>query len=249
MPLFVVRRRGLPRDANTPTVLYGYGGFNANVTPVWTPSIVPFLERGGVYVQAVLRGGGEYGEAWHQAGMGAHKQNVFDDFVAAAEHLVATNVTSPRRLAIMGRSNGGLLVGAALTQRPALFRAAVCGVPLLDMLRYHHFRIAQLWIPEYGDPDDGDAFRWLRAYSPYHNVHAGAGYPAVMFSTAASDTRVDPLHARKMTARLQAATTSRRPVLLRLETQAGHGMGKPLAKVIDQLVDEWSFLDSEIGRR
>jgi len=249
VPLFVVRRRGLPRDANTPTVLYGYGGFNANVTPVWTPSIVPFLERGGVYVQAVLRGGGEYGEAWHQAGMGAHKQNVFDDFVAAAEHLVATNVTSPRRLAIMGRSNGGLLVGAALTQRPALFRAAVCGVPLLDMLRYHHFRIAQLWIPEYGDPDDGDAFRWLRAYSPYHNVHAGAGYPAVMFSTAASDTRVDPLHARKMTARLQAATTSRRPVLLRLETQAGHGMGKPLAKVIDQLVDEWSFLDSEIGRR
>ena len=249
VPLFVVRRRGLARDADTPTVLYGYGGFNANITPVWTPSIVPFLERGGVYVQAVLRGGGEYGEAWHQAGMGPHKQNVFNDYIAAAEHLVDTHVTSARRLAIMGRSNGGLLVGAALTQRPALFRAAISGVPLLDMLRYHHFRIAQLWIPEYGDPDDGEAFRWLRAYSPYHNVRAGVGYPAVMFSTAASDTRVDPLHARKMTALLQGATASHLPILLRLETQAGHGMGKPLGKVIEQLVDEWSFLDSQIGRR
>ncbi|HEY4184110.1 MAG TPA: prolyl oligopeptidase family serine peptidase [Polyangia bacterium] len=246
VPLFVVHRRGLIRDAKTPTVLYGYGGFNVNMTPGWAPSIVPFLERGGVYVLAVLRGGGEYGEAWHQAGMGARKQNVFDDFIAAATHLIDTHVTSPARLAIMGRSNGGLLVGAALTQRPDLFRAVICGVPLLDMLRYHRFRIARLWIPEYGSADDDDAFRWLRAYSPYHNVHDGTAYPAVMFSTAASDTRVDPLHARKMTARLQAATSARRPVLLRLETHAGHGMGKPLGKVIDQLVDEWSFLDAAL---
>jgi len=249
VPLFVVHRRDLARDARTPTVLYGYGGFNANMTPGWSPSVIPFLERGGVYVLAILRGGGEYGEAWHQAGMRAHKQNVFDDFIAAAEHLVTARVTSPDRLAIMGRSNGGLLVGAALTQRPDLFRAVICGVPLLDMLRYHRFRIAQLWIPEYGSADDAEAFRWLRAYSPYHNVRDGAPYPAVMFSTAASDTRVDPLHARKMTARLQAATSSRLPVVLRLEAQAGHGAGKPLGKVIEQLVDEWTFLDQALGLR
>ena len=178
------------------------------------------------------------------------KQNVFDDFVAAAEYLVASGQTSPAHLGIMGRSNGGLLVGAALTQRPDLFRAVVCGVPLLDMLRYHRFRIAQLWIPEYGSSEDADAFRWLRAYSPYHNVRDHAVYPAVLLTTAASDTRVDPLHARKMTARLRAATAAtptERPILLRLETQAGHGAGKPLGKVIAELVDEWSFLDVELG--
>jgi prolyl oligopeptidase len=249
VPLFVVHRRGLVRGPDTPTVLYGYGGFNVNLMPGWSPSLVPFLERGGVYVLSILRGGGEYGEAWHQAGMGPRKQNVFDDFIAAAEHLVATQVTSPSHLAIMGRSNGGLLVGAALTQRPELFRAVVCGVPLLDMLRYHKFRLAQLWIPEYGSADDADGFRWLRAYSPYHQVRDGAAYPAVLLVTAVSDTRVDPLHARKMTARLQAATGSGRPILLRLESQAGHGAGKPLGKVIAQLVDEWSFLFAELGVR
>lgn len=247
IPLFLVHRRDVVRDGRAPALLYGYGGFNVNVTPGWAPSVLPFLERGGVYAVAVLRGGGEYGEAWHQAGMLAHKQNVFDDFIGAAEHLIAARVTRPERLAIMGRSNGGLLVGAALTQRPDLFRAVVCGVPLLDMLRYHRFRIAQLWIPEYGSPDEALAYRWLRAYSPYHHVRAGTAYPAVLFTTAASDTRVDPLHARKMTALLQASSSSGRPVLLRLETKAGHGAGKPLGKVIAQLVDEWSFLFSELG--
>jgi len=249
VPLFVVHRRGLERGPNTPTVLYGYGGFNVNMTPGWSPALLPFLQRGGVYVLSILRGGGEYGETWHQAGMGARKQNVFDDFLAAAAHLVATRVTSPAHLAIMGRSNGGLLMGAALTQRPDLFRAVVCGVPLLDMLRYHKFRLAQLWIPEYGAADDAEAFAWLRAYSPYHHVRDGVAYPTVLLTTAASDTRVDPLHARKMAARLQAATSSNQPILLRLETQAGHGAGKPLDKVIAQLVDEWSFLFSALGVR
>ncbi|MBC8132435.1 MAG: S9 family peptidase, partial [Deltaproteobacteria bacterium] len=247
IPLFLVHRRDVVRDGNTPTALYGYGGFNVNITPGWAPSIVPFIEKGGVYAVAVLRGGGEFGESWHQAGMLGRKQNVFDDFTGAAAHLIAARITCPARLAILGRSNGGLLVGAALTQRPDLFRVAISGVPLLDMIRYHKFRIAKLWIPEYGSADDADAFAWLYAYSPYHHVRDKAVYPAVMFVTAASDTRVDPLHARKMTARLQAASSSPRPILLRLETEAGHGAGKPLAKVIAQAVDEWIFLFRELG--
>lgn len=247
LPLFLIRRRDLPRDGDRPTVLYGYGGFNVNVTPTWSPSILPFVERGGIYAVAVLRGGGEYGEDWHRAGMLGSKQNVFDDFIAAAEHLIATKRTRPARLAISGRSNGGLLVGAVLTQRPELFRAALSGVPLLDMVRYHRFRIAQLWIPEYGSSDDPEAFRWLYAYSPYHRVRDGVAYPAVLLSTAESDTRVDPLHARKMAARLQEASASKLPVLLRIESHAGHGAGKPLAKTIAQLVDEWSFLFLQLG--
>jgi prolyl oligopeptidase len=242
VPVFLVHRKDLPRDGSAPTVLTGYGGFNVNITPGWAPSMVPFLEAGGVYAVAVLRGGGEYGETWHRAGMLDQKQNVFDDFIAAAEHLIAEKRTRPDRLAIMGRSNGGLLVGAALTQRPELFRAVIAGVPLMDMLRYHRFRIAQLWIPEYGSADDAAAFPWLLAYSPYHRVRDGVAYPAVMLVTAASDTRVDPLHARKMAARLQAATSSPRPVLLRIETQAGHGAGKPLAKVIEEEADMLAFL-------
>jgi prolyl oligopeptidase len=246
-PMFLVHKKGLPRDGARPAVLTGYGGFNISMQPGWTPSAAPFLERGGVYALAVLRGGGEYGESWHQAGMLGRKQNVFDDFIGAAEWLIANKVTSPARLAITGRSNGGLLVGAALTQRPDLYRAVVCGVPLLDMLRYDRFRIAQLWIPEYGAPADPQAFKWLYAYSPYHHVKDGAAYPAVLIHTAESDTRVDAMHARKMTARLQAATGSGQPVLLRLESKAGHGAGKPLGKVIDQLTDEWSFLFSQLG--
>jgi prolyl oligopeptidase len=177
----------------------------------------------------------------------AHKQNVFDDFIAAAEWLVAQKITAPDRLAISGRSNGGLLTGATLTQRPDLFRAVISGVPLLDMIRYHKFRIAQLWIPEYGSSEDPEQFKWLYAYSPYHHVKDGTRYPAVLIHTAESDTRVDPMHARKMTARLQAATAGAGPVLLRLESKAGHGAGKPLGKVIDQLTDEWSFLFSQLG--
>ena len=247
LPLFVAHKKGLPRDGTRPALLTGYGGFDVNMLPAWTPSVIPFLERGGTYALAVLRGGGEYGESWHRAGMLGNKQNVFDDFLAAASWLVAEKVTSPARLAISGGSNGGLLVGAALTQRPDLFRAVVCNVPLLDMLRYHLFRLAQLWIPEYGSPDDPVAARWLRAYSPYQQVRDGVKYPAVYLHTAASDTRVDPMHARKMAARLQAATASGLPVLLSVESQAGHGQGKPLAKVIAELVDQWSFLFTELG--
>jgi prolyl oligopeptidase len=246
-PMFLVQKKGTPRDGTAPVLLTGYGGFNISMQPGWTPSAAPFLEHGGVYALAVLRGGGEYGETWHQAGMLGRKQNVFDDFIAAAEWLITNKVTARDRLAISGRSNGGLLVGAALTQRPDLFRAVVCGVPLLDMLRYDRFRIAQLWIPEYGSPDDPQAFKWLQAYSPYHHVKDGAAYPAVLLHTAESDTRVDAMHARKMTARLQAATSAVHPVLLRLESKAGHGAGKPLGKVIDQLTDEWSFVFSQLG--
>jgi len=246
-PLFLVHKRGeLARDGSHPTLLYGYGGFNVNILPHWEPQVAPFLEHGGVYAVAILRGGGEYGESWHQAGMLAHKQNVFDDFIGAAEWLIREKITSPAHLAISGRSNGGLLIGATITQRPELFRAAICGVPLLDMIRYHRFRIAQLWIPEYGSSEDPEQFKWLYAYSPYHHVKDGVAYPATLIHTAESDTRVDPMHARKMTARLQAASSGG-PVLLRLESKAGHGAGKPLGKVIDQLTDEWSFLFSQLG--
>jgi prolyl oligopeptidase len=246
-PLFLIHARGaLARDGSHPTLLYGYGGFNVNILPHWEPQVAPFLEHGGVYAVAILRGGGEYGETWHQAGMLGHKQNVFDDFIGAAEWLIREKITSPAHLAISGRSNGGLLIGATLTQRPELFRAAICGVPLLDMIRYHRFRIAQLWTPEYGSSDDPEQFKWLYAYSPYHHVKDGVAYPAVLIHTAESDTRVDPMHARKMTARLQAASSGG-PVLLRLESKAGHGAGKPLGKVIDQLTDEWSFLFSQLG--
>jgi prolyl oligopeptidase len=247
VPLFLAHKKGLPRDGTHPALLTGYGGFDVNMLPAWTPSAIPFLERGGTYALAILRGGGEYGESWHRAGMLANKQNVFDDFIAAATWLVAERVTTADRLAISGGSNGGLLVGAALTQRPELFRAVICGVPLLDMLRYHLFRIAALWIPEYGSPDDPVAARWLAAYSPYQRVRDGVKYPAVFLHAAASDTRVDPMHARKMAARLQAATASGLPVLLQVESKAGHGAGKPLRKVIAQLVDQWSFLFAQLG--
>jgi prolyl oligopeptidase len=248
VPMFLIHRRNLIRDGNNPTLLYGYGGFNINLTPGFAAAVAPFIEAGGVYAVANLRGGGEYGETWHQAGMLGNKQNVFDDFIAAAEYLVKEKITSPQRLAVSGRSNGGLLIGATITQRPDLFRAAVCGVPLLDMVRYHKFRIAKLWIPEYGSSDDEAQFKWLYAYSPYHHVRNDTDYPATLIFTAASDTRVDPMHARKMTARLQAATSGKKgPILLRLESQAGHGAGKPLGKIIAQYTDELSFLFSQLG--
>ena len=245
--MFLAHRRGLKQDGNHPTLLTGYGGFNSSETPVFRSDLILFLEQGGVLALPNLRGGGEYGEAWHRAGMLGQKQNVFDDFLAAAEYLIREKITSPNKLAIKGGSNGGLLIGAALTQRPDLFRAAVCQVPLLDMLRYHKFRIARLWIPEYGDPDDPTEFAWLRAYSPYHHVQQGVKYPAVLFTAAESDTRVDPMHARKMAARLQAASTSGLPILLRIETQAGHGAGKPRAKVLAELTDVWSFVCHQLG--
>ncbi|HSS40114.1 MAG TPA: prolyl oligopeptidase family serine peptidase, partial [Polyangia bacterium] len=249
LPLFLAHRKGLARDGSRPTVLYGYGGFAIDMLPTWTPSAIPFLERGGVYAVAVLRGGGEYGEDWHRAGMLDKKQNVFDDFIAAASWLVDHRVTRPQELAISGGSNGGLLVGAALTQRPDLFRAVVCKVPLLDMLRYHKFRIGALWIPEYGSPDDPVAARWLAAYSPYQHVRDGVAYPAVFLQTAESDTRVDPMHARKMAARLQAAQRGDHPVLLDVQSRAGHGAGKPVDKVIAEAVDTWSFVFAQLAMK
>ncbi|HEY0713930.1 MAG TPA: prolyl oligopeptidase family serine peptidase, partial [Polyangia bacterium] len=247
VPMFIVHKKGLVRDGKNPMLLYGYGGFNLSLTPAFTAWAGPFLEKGGVYVVANLRGGAEYGESWHQAGMLGKKQNVFDDFIAAAEYLIAQKITSRDKLAISGRSNGGLLTAAAVTQRPDLFRAVISGVPLTDMIRYHKFRIAQLWIPEYGSSEDPEAFKWLYAYSPYHRVKDGTAYPAVLLFTAESDTRVDALHARKMAARLQAANKSDKPILLRLESRAGHGAGKPLAKVIEQATDELAFLFRELG--
>src|SRR5262249_439716 len=225
-----------------PTLLWAYGGFNINITPTFSASRFLFLEQGGLIAIPNLRGGGEYGEDWHRAGMLGKKQNVFDDFIAAGEWLIEQKYTARDHLVIQGGSNGGLLMGAALTQRPDLFRAVVCQVPLLDMVRYHKFLIARLWIPEYGSADDAKQFKWLYAYSPYHRVKSGTAYPAVLLATAESDSRVDALHARKMAAALQAATTSDRPVLLRLETKAGHGAGKPRVKVLDELADVYGFV-------
>ena len=244
--MFLVHRQDRKSDGAGPALLTGYGGFAVSHTPAFGRSLLLFLERGGLYAVAHLRGGGEYGEDWHRAGMLGHKRNAFDDFLAAAELLVAQGHAAKDRLAIMGGSNGGLLVGAALTQRPELFRAVVCQVPLLDMLRYPLFRIARLWIPEYGDPDEPEAFAWLHAYSPYHRVVDGTAYPAVLLTAGESDSRVDPMHARKMAARLQAATSSGRPVLLRQETRAGHGQGKPVSKLLEEWTDVWSFLCAEL---
>ena len=247
IPMFIIRKKGLEQDARAPGLLYGYGGFNIALTPRFQATSFPWLESGGVLAIANLRGGSEYGEDWHRAGMLDKKQNVFDDFIAAAEYLVEQHYVDPKRLAIHGRSNGGLLVGAAMTQRPDLFRAVICGVPLLDMVRYHRFRMARLWISEYGSAENPADFRWLHAYSPYHRVEDGESYPATFIYTGASDSRVDPLHARKMAARLQAANDSEHPIVLRVETGAGHGRGKPLSKTVEEWTDIWSFTFDQMG--
>ncbi len=248
IPLLVVSRGALQRTGLNPTVLYGYGGFNVNQKPAYSARVMSVLSRGGVWAHAILRGGGEYGEAWHEAGMLGNKQNVFDDFYACAEKLASEKITSSSRLAAMGGSNGGLLVATAVTQRPELFRVGLSLVPLTDMLRYHLFRIGKLWIPEYGDPGDPKAFSWLSAYSPYHHVKEGTRYPSMFFTTAESDSRVDPMHARKIAARMQAAQAdASRPVLLRVETKAGHGAGKPVSKLSDEMADELTFLFHELG--
>jgi prolyl oligopeptidase len=249
VPMFLVRGAGTRPTPDTPTLLTAYGGFAISNTPGYSPGTVAFCEAGGVWAVAGIRGGGEYGEDWHRAGMLATKQQCFDDFYAAADWLVAEARTSRDRLAIRGGSNGGLLVGAALTQRPDLCRAAICSVPLLDMLRYHRFLIGALWVPEYGDPDDPGQFQVLAAYSPYHHVVDGTAYPATLVTTAESDSRVDPMHARKFAARLQAATAApeERPVLVRIETRAGHGVGKPAWKQADEAADVWAFLLWQLG--
>jgi prolyl oligopeptidase len=245
--MFLVHRPDLPLDGDNPTVLTGYGGFNIAMTPRFNAALPLWLEAGGVWALPNLRGGSEYGEAWHRGGMLGDKQNVFDDFAAAAEWLIEHKYTRPDRLGIVGGSNGGLLVGAALTQRPDLFGAVVCTVPLLDMLRYHTFLIARLWIAEYGSAEDPEQFAWLHAYSPYHRVRDGERYPAVFLLTAEGDSRVDPMHARKMAARLQAASGSGRPVLLRVDTEAGHGAGNARRKQLDSMADWWTFLFWQLG--
>jgi prolyl oligopeptidase len=251
VPMFVVHKKGLKKDGENPTLLTGYGGFNISNTPAFKPATYVWLEHGGVYAVANLRGGAEFGEDWHRAGMLGNKQNVFDDMIAAAEHLIAEKYTDKNHLAIQGGSNGGLLMGAMLTQRPDLFRAVVCQVPLLDMLHYQDFQIAKLWIPEYGSAESAEQFKWLYAYSPYHHVKAGVEYPATLFMTADSDTRVDPMHAKKMAALMQAEAKNgrsrQRPILLRIEPKAGHGAGKPVAKQIEELTDVYSFLFWQLG--
>jgi prolyl oligopeptidase len=246
IPMFIVSKKGVKQDGTNPTWLYGYGGFEVSLTPSFNSLLPVWLDAGGVYVVANLRGGGEYGDAWHKAGMLEKKQNVFDDMIAAAEYLVNEKYTSPQKLVTSGGSNGGLLMGAMLVQRPDLFKAIVCEVPLLDMIRYHKFLIARLWIPEYGSADDEKQFEFISKYSPYHNVKDVA-YPATLFMTAESDTRVDPLHARKMAALVQAKTKSQNPILVRIESNAGHGAGKPVSKIAEAATDRFSFLMMQLG--
>jgi prolyl oligopeptidase len=246
-PMFVIHKKGLVLDGDNPTVLFGYGGFNISVTPTFLQHPLPFIDAGGIYALINLRGGGEFGEEWHQAGQLDNKQNVFDDMIAAAEKLIADRYTQPARLGLRGGSNGGLLVGAAITQRPDLFGAARCAVPLLDMVRYHRFSVGRYYIPEYGSAEDPEQFEYLHAYSPYHHVKRGEKYPAVLFTTAESDSRVDPMHAYKMTALMQAASGSDNPILLWVEQKAGHGAGKPLSKQIEEHVDSWIFLMWQLG--
>jgi prolyl oligopeptidase len=251
VPMFVVSRKGIEKNGKNPTLLTGYGGFNISETPAFSRSMYLWMEHGGIYAVANLRGGAEFGEDWHRAGMLDKKQNVFDDFIAAGEFLIAQKYTDKDHLAIQGGSNGGLLMGAMITQRPDLFRAVVCQVPLLDMLRYQNFQIAKLWIPEYGSADDAKQFEWLYAYSPYHHVKAGQEYPAILFTTGDTDTRVDPMHAKKMAALMQAeaknGASKDKPILLRIETKAGHGQGKPVTKQIEESTDMYSFLFWQLG--
>jgi prolyl oligopeptidase len=251
VPMFVVHKKGLKKDGRNPTLVTAYGGFNVSLTPTFSRTAYLWMEHGGVYAVANLRGGAEFGEDWHRAGMLDKKQNVFDDMIAAAEHLIAEKYTDKNHLAVQGGSNGGLLMGAMITQRPDLFRAVVCQVPLLDMLHYQDFQIAKLWIPEYGSAENAEQFKWLQAYSPYHHVKPGAEYPAILFMTADTDTRVDPMHAKKMAALMQAeaknGTSRDRPILLRIETKAGHGAGKPVTKQIEEFTDVYSFLFWQLG--
>ncbi len=242
VPMFLVHRRDLPLDGRRPVLLSGYGGFNISLTPAFDPSTFALLDRGGVIAVANLRGGGEYGEAWHQAGMFDRKQNVFDDFIAAAEWLCASGYTTPRKLAIEGGSNGGLLTSAVMVQRPDLFGAVLCRVPVADMLRYHLFTVGRFWISEYGSADDQVQFPYLLAYSPYHNVRDGVAYPPILITTADTDDRVSPGMAKKLAARLQAASPVGGPSLIRVETKAGHGAGKPVSKVIEEEADLLAFL-------
>jgi prolyl oligopeptidase len=247
VPMFVIHAKDIKKDGSAPTILYGYGGFQIAQTSAFRSSIYPWLENGGVYAVANLRGGDEYGEEWHQHGMRREKQHVFDDVIAAAEQLVRLGYTKPEKLAIRGGSNGGLLVGAAVTQRPDLFRVGLCAVPLLDMVRYHRFGSGRTWIEEYGSADDAEDFKAIYAYSPYHHVQRGTKYPSLLVLSADSDDRVDPMHARKFAAAMQSASTGG-VVLLRVERHAGHGGADLVREAVEKLADEYAFAFSEMAR-
>lgn len=242
VPMFITHKKGIQLDGNSPTYLYAYGGFNISLTPSFSVGNLVWMEMGGVYAIPNLRGGGEYGEEWHQAGTKLNKQNVFDDFIAAGEWLITNGYTSPAKLAIGGGSNGGLLVGACMTQRPDLFGAALPAVGVMDMLRFHKFTIGWAWASEYGSPDNPEEFKALYTYSPLHNLKLGTSYPATMITTADHDDRVVPAHSFKFAAALQAAHTGSAPVVIRIETKAGHGAGKPTTKIIEEIADRWAFL-------
>jgi len=242
VPMFITYKKGLKLDGNNPTYLYGYGGFNISLTPAFSVGNLVWMEMGGVYAQPNLRGGGEYGEEWHQGGMKLRKQNVFDDFIAAAQWLIDNKYTSTKKLAIGGGSNGGLLVGAALTQRPDLFGAALPAVGVMDMLRFQKFTIGWAWVSDYGSSDDADDFKALYAYSPLHNIKPGTSYPPTLITTADHDDRVWPGHSFKFAATMQAAQGGSAPILIRIETKAGHGAGKPTSKIIEEVADRWAFL-------
>ncbi len=248
IPMFIVGKKGLKRDGSERLLMTGYGGFQLAEQPAWNPEYAWWMEQGGWFALPNLRGGNEYGEAWHKAAMFEKKQNVFDDWFAAAEYLIANHYTSPQHFAIRGRSNGGLLMGASMTQRPDLWGAIWCGYPLLDMLRYQHFELGRLWTTEYGNADNPADFDYLRRYSPYQNVTMGTRFPAIMFFTGDSDTRVDPLHARKMTARVQAANGGNRPILLHYSLSGGHSAGVSLTQLIADQTDELAFLWNETGQ-
>jgi prolyl oligopeptidase len=247
VPMFLFHKKGLKIDGSNPVLLTGYGGFDVSETPFYWPLLVVWVEHGGIVADANLRGGGEFGEAWHRAGMFEKKQTVFDDFFAAAEFLIASKYTTASRLAITGGSNGGLLMGAAITQHPELFRAVVCSYPLLDMLRFQKFLKGPYWVSEYGSAENPEQFKYLYAYSPYHRVVDGTKYPATLFVTGDGDTRVAPLHARKMAARLQADNGSNHPILLLYDTKSGHSGGRPVDKTIEELTDRLSFLFWQLG--
>jgi prolyl oligopeptidase len=247
--MFIIRRKDLKKDGSTPFLLTGYGGFNLTETPEFVATRFVWLDKGGAIAIPNLRGGGEYGEEWHRAGMRENKQNVFDDFIGAAQFLTDQRYTKRERLAISGASNGGLLVGAAMTQRPDLFGAVVCSVPLLDMVRYHLFGSGQTWISEYGAADDPELFKVLLGYSPYHRVTQGTDYPSLLMMTADSDDRVDPMHARKFTAAIRWATNNARPMLLRLESKAGHGGGDMIKKNVERSADMYAYLFAELGMK
>lgn len=242
VPMFITHKKGIKLDGSNPTYLYGYGGFDISLTPAFSVANLVWMEMGGVFAVPNLRGGGEYGEEWHKAGTKAHKQNVFDDFIAAAEWLIANKYTSTPKLAIGGGSNGGLLVGACLTQRPELFGAALPAVGVMDMLRFQKFTIGWAWVSDYGSSDNPEDFKALYAYSPLHNIKPGTAYPPTLITTADTDDRVVPAHSFKFAATLQAAQNGPAPILIRIETKAGHGAGKPTTKLIDEAADRWSFL-------